>query len=253
VTPPTVTPQATLTPNQRLAQVRDTFEAGNHASALAQLEELRASNPTLSGLDDAEYDIRMGFARTLLDQGNPDGAYAQYDGALKIRPGDAAAKAGQDQIILAKNWAIMEANWGKDDETAIKALEENFARDPNYRESRAKLYSLLIIKADRLLEAGEREAAVEVLTRAMNVMPDGGEAQRRLTALTPTPTLVPVAPPPPPPPPSTNTGPRTTNPPPPPPTPPPNTGPRTTNPPPPPPPPPSNNSSNNNCPGRVCF
>jgi hypothetical protein len=240
---PTSVPQATLTPNQRLAQVRDTFEAGNHASALAQLDELRTSNPTLAGLDDAEYDVRMGFARVLVDQGNPDGAYAQYDGALKIRPGDAAAKAGQDQIILAKNYAIMEANWDKDADTAIKALEENFARDPNYRETRAKLYSLLIIKADRLLEAGERDAAFEVLMRALNVLPDGGEAQRRLASYTPTATPTPE-----PPPPNTNTGPRTTTPPPPP----PSNNNRTTQPPPPPPPPPPSNSSNT-CPGRVCF
>jgi tetratricopeptide (TPR) repeat protein len=246
----------TLTPNQRLAQVRDTFEAGNHASALDQLEELRKTNPTLAGLDDAEYDIRMGFARTLLDQGNADGAYAQFDGALKIRPGDAAAKKGEDEIILAKNYAIMEANWGKDDEAAIKALDENFARDPNYRETRSKLYSLLIGKADRLLGAGEKDAAVEVLTRAMSVQPDGGEAQRRLTALTPTPTPVPPTPIPAYTAPSNNTAPRTNNPPA------NNTAPRTTNPPannttPANNPPPANNnpppSSSNNCPGRVCF
>ena len=105
----------------------------------------------------------MGFARTLVDQGNTDGAYEQFGGALKVRPGDPAAKGGQDQIILAKNYAIMEAAWGKDDERAIKALEENMLLDPGYRETRPKLYSLLIIKADRLLEAGEREAAFEEL------------------------------------------------------------------------------------------
>jgi len=269
-TPQTVTqtpvPPATLTPNQRLAQVRDTFEAGNHASALTMLDELRQANPTLAGLDDAEYDIRVGFARTLLDQGNPDGAYAQFDGALKIRPGDAAAKSGQDQIILAKNYSLMEAAWGKDDEAAIKALEDNMILDPGYRETRPKLYSLLIIKADRLLAAGERDAARDVLVQAMNVMPDGGEAQQRLTALTPTP--VPTAVPPRPPsytaPSNTNTTPSNT-------TPrnttPSNTTPRNTTPSNPPPsntgpsnPPPSNTgpsnpppSNSNNCPGRVCF
>ena len=61
----------------------------------------------------------------------------------------------------------MEAAWGKDDERAIQALEENMILDPGYRETRPKLYSLLIIKADRLLEAGERDAAFEVLMRAL--------------------------------------------------------------------------------------
>ena len=118
-----------LTPNQRLAQVRDTFEAGNsRLGAGAARRAAGQSNPTLAGLDDAEYDIRMGFAQALVEQSNPDGAYEQYDGALKIRPGDAAAKAGQDQIILAKNYAIMEAAWGKDDDTGDQGARRELAR-----------------------------------------------------------------------------------------------------------------------------
>jgi serine/threonine-protein kinase len=265
VTPRTVTqtpaPPAPLTPNQRLAQVRDTFEAGNHASALALLGELRQSNPTLAGLDDAEYDVRMGFARALLDQGNPDGAYEQFGGALKVRPADAAATEGQKQIVLAKNYAIMEAAWGKDDDAAIKALEENMLIDAGFRETRPKLYGLLIGKADRLIAAGERDAAHEVLLRALQVLPEGGEAQRRLVTYTPTPTPTPE---PPPPPayvaPSTGSGSRSTN-----------TSTSsgagtssggTTRPAPPPPPPPTGGgtttgpstgtTNRSNCPGGVC-
>jgi tRNA A-37 threonylcarbamoyl transferase component Bud32 len=208
VTPQGITqtpvPPPTFTPNQRLAQVRDTFEAGNHASALKMLEELRLSNSTLAGLDDAEYDIRIGFARSLFDQGNMDGSFEQFGGALRVRPGDSAAKSGQDQIVLSKNYAIMEAAWDKDDDLAIKALEENMSRDPGYRDTRPKLYALLIRKADRLINAGEREAAFDVLLRALQVLPDGGEAQMRLVSYTPTPAPTPV-PPPPPPPPSSNT------------------------------------------------
>jgi hypothetical protein len=182
----TPAPTATLTPNQRLARIRDTFEAGNHSSALAMLVELRQSNPALTGLDDAEYDIRMSFARTLLDRGDTDGAYEQFGGALKVRKDDAAAKRGQEQIILAKNYATMEASWGKDDDAAIAALEQNMVLDPGYRETRSKLYALLIMKADRLVGAGERDAAFPILMRALEVFPDAGEAQRRLVSYTPT-------------------------------------------------------------------
>ena len=80
---------------------------------------------------------------------------------------------GQKQIILAKNYAIMEAAWGKDDDAAIKALEENMLIDAGFRETRPKLYALLIMKADRLIEAGEREAASPSLDcGALNVLPD---------------------------------------------------------------------------------
>jgi hypothetical protein len=64
--------------------------------------------------------------------------------------------------------------------------------DPGYREARQKLYALLIARADRLLGAGEDEAAFEVLMRAKEVDPDGEEAIRRLTAYIPTPVPAPL-------------------------------------------------------------
>jgi hypothetical protein len=195
--PPTAVPPTAvavpLSPNQRLAQARDAAEAGNFSAALATIDELRANNASLAGLDAAAYDIHMAFAKSLLQQNNQDGAYEQFGAALKIRPNDPTAKAGQDGIILAKNYAIMEAAWGKDDDAGIKALEENMLIDPNFRETRAKLYSLLIMKADRQIAAGERDAAFEVLMRALAVLPDAGEAQKRLASYTPTPMPAPTA------------------------------------------------------------
>jgi outer membrane biosynthesis protein TonB len=91
----------------------------------------------------------------------------------------------------------MEAAWGKDDDAAIKALEDNMILDPGFRDTRNKLYSLLIAKADRLLNGGDRDGAFPVLMRALDVLPGAGEAQRRLATYTPTP--VPAPPPPPPP------------------------------------------------------
>jgi hypothetical protein len=135
----------------------------------------------------------MAFAQALLKENNADDAYQQFGGALKLRPGDPAAKSGQDGIVLAKNYAIMEANWGKDDDAGIKALDENMSINPDYRETRQKLYALLVMKADRLIGAGERDAAFEVLMRALTVQPDAGEAQKRLATYTPTPTPEPTA------------------------------------------------------------
>ena len=122
---PSVAP--TLRPEERLAQARGVADAGNYRAALDILDGLSQSNPTLAGLDDARYDIHMAFAKALLDQNNHDGSYAEYAEALKVRPNDAAAVEGQKQIVLAKNYAIMEANWDKDDEAAIRALEDELA------------------------------------------------------------------------------------------------------------------------------
>jgi serine/threonine-protein kinase len=193
---PTPAAPPTLTPNQRIAEARDTAEAGNHSAALALLEELRGANPTLAGLDDARYDVHMAFARSLLDQGNLDGSYEQFGAALGVRPNDPTARAGQDDVVLTKNYRIMEEAWDRDDERAIKALEENMAINADFRETRPKLYALLIAKADRLLGAGERDAALPVLMRALEVLPNAGEAQRRLASYTPTPAPQPASQPP---------------------------------------------------------
>ncbi|HYU17299.1 MAG TPA: tetratricopeptide repeat protein, partial [Chloroflexota bacterium] len=47
---------------------------------------------------------------------------------------------------------------------------------------------------DRLLSAGDREAALPVLERALEVNPDGEEARQRLASYTPTPAPGRVAP-----------------------------------------------------------
>jgi len=83
----------------------------------------------------------------------------------------------------AVNWAKMESSWGNNDEAAIAALEEIMKIDPNYRETKEKLYALLVGKADRLQREGNREAAIAPLKRALEVKPGGGEAQQRLTTL----------------------------------------------------------------------
>jgi eukaryotic-like serine/threonine-protein kinase len=186
-TPPTPAVPPTLAPAERLAQARQSSAAGNHPSALSILDELRKADPALAGLDDTQYDIHMAFARALFDGGNLDGSYQQFEAALAVRPNDPVAQTGRTQIILTKNYALMEATWDRDQDAAIKALEENMQLDPNYRESRPKLYALLIMKADRLIQAGERDAAFPHLMRALEILPGAGEAQQRLVSYTPTP------------------------------------------------------------------
>ena len=129
----------------------------------------------------------MAFAKSLLDASNFDGSFEQYGAALNVRPNDAAAQAGRNQVILTKNYLAMEAAWDQDPERAIKLLEENMQLDAGFRETRNKLYALLIMKADRLIGAGERDTAFPTLMQALDVLPDAGEAQKRLASYTPTP------------------------------------------------------------------
>jgi serine/threonine protein kinase len=192
--PPTAVVQAPAppSPQERLQNARSALDAGNFGTAIEQLRALRQSDPGTAGLDDALYDAHVRFGGVLSSQNNFDAAAAQYQEALGIRPGDGTAAEGLKQVGLARDWATMEASWGGDDERAIQALESIMGADPGYRDTRQKLYALLVAKADRLLVAGERDAAVAALNRALEVNPEGGEARQRLVSLTPTPMPTPV-------------------------------------------------------------
>jgi serine/threonine-protein kinase len=184
-------PQGTPLPAERLQAAQAAFDARRFDEAPTILDGLRQSEPNTPGLSDLAYRAQMEYGKALLDEGDLDSSWTAYSAALDIRPNDAAALEGQKHVALAKNWRVMEAAWGKDDEAAIRALEEIIELDQAYGETRQKLYALLISKADRLLSAGDRDAAFATLTRALQVLPEGGEAQRRLAAYTPTPTPTP--------------------------------------------------------------
>ena len=198
-----VPPTATPNPSARVSTAQAAVAAGDLSGAIAQLQALRddpgvKADPQVAGtVNDTLRQTYVAYGNHLLDQGKLDDAWSQFGEALKITPNDPDATDGQKRVILNKNYGIMEANWGKDDEAAIKALEDNMTLNPDFKDTRQKLHALLIAKADRLLNGGDRDGAYAVLMRALEVVPDSPEAKLRLQPYTPTP--VPYVPPPPPP------------------------------------------------------
>jgi hypothetical protein len=180
--PPTATPSA----ERRLEVARAALDGRNFPQALALLNGLKQSDPNLPELDEALYEAHLGFGRVLLEEGRLDHSYGEFGEALKLKPNDPAGLDGQKQVVLVKNWNKMEAEWSRNPEAAITALEEIVQHDAGYREAREKLFSLLIGKADRLVRMGDIRAALPVLRRATEVSPDRGEARQRLGRL-PTP------------------------------------------------------------------
>ena len=198
-TPPPPTPN----PEQRVLTAQAAVASGDLPGAIEQLRAVRddpavKADPNVGAMVNETLRLtHVVHGNQLLEQNKLEESYGQFGEALKITPNDPEALDGQKRVILTKNYALMEASWGQDDEAAVKALEENMILDPGFRDTRSKLYSLLINKADRLLGGGDRDGAFPVLMRALEVQPDAGEAQRRLASYTPTP--VPAPPPPPPP------------------------------------------------------
>jgi tetratricopeptide (TPR) repeat protein len=185
--PPTPTPS----PGQRLDAARALLDQQRYPEAIAAMNAIRDSDPSTPGLDDALYQAHMGYGGKLLAQDDVEGSYAEYGAALKLRPNDQAALNGQQQVILLKHWHEMQACWGKDDDCTLTALEQIYAVNPDYRQTREKLYAQLIAKADRLLAAGDRAGAYTVLMHALDVNPNGAEAADRLVSYTPTPVPAP--------------------------------------------------------------
>ena len=76
-------------------------------------------------MDELLRKVYIAHGNQLLDQNEIDDSYAQFGEALKLVPNDHEATEGQKRVILTKNYATMEASWGKDAEAAIAALENN--------------------------------------------------------------------------------------------------------------------------------
>jgi tetratricopeptide (TPR) repeat protein len=162
---------------------RAALDGGDFPQALALLSGLERGDPDAPELGEVLYQAHLGFGRKLLEEGRLDHSYGEFGEALKLKPDDPAALDGQKQVVLVKNWNKMEAEWGRNPEAAIAALEEIVHLDPNFREARQKLYALLVSKADRLIRTGTPKEALPALTRALEVNPGGGEARQRLATL----------------------------------------------------------------------
>jgi LysM repeat protein len=101
----------------------------------------------------------------------------------------------QMEISLAEAWAL------EDWEQAIDLIEQILAIEPDYPDMTEKLYAAHVNYGDQLLEAGDPDGATTQFSNALEVKPDGVEAQAGLAqamawAPTPTPVTVPTSTPP---------------------------------------------------------
>lgn len=181
VATPTISPMAQLQSGQAAAF------AGDFDRALSILLELKREHPDTPGLDSALFRTHIDFATALRDRGALEQSIAQSSHALRLRPDDSAAATIHQDTELLLNWSIMESTWSNDEERALSALESIWAVKPDYRETRQKLYALLIAKADRLIDRGDRDGALPILMQALSVLPEAAEARTRLVTYTPTP------------------------------------------------------------------
>ncbi|MCC7370646.1 MAG: serine/threonine protein kinase [Chloroflexi bacterium] len=191
--PAAVPTPTSIPPGDRVVQAQQAAEGGDLTGAISRLEtmlgdpEVQVDGAVMDDIHETLRKLYVAHGSRLLEAGRLDESAARFEQALRLAPNDGDALSGQQQVTLARHYARMEAAWGRDDEAAIAALEAIMQVDAGFRDTREKLYALLIAKADRLIAAGDRNGAFPVLTRAQNVIPGRPEARQRLASYTPTP------------------------------------------------------------------
>jgi len=172
-------------------------------------------NPGNADMIEKLYAAHVNYGRQFLNEGNPDGAVAQFNSALEIKPDGAEAQAGLAQAAtlaptpmpvvvptstppqtltveqleqsLHEPWAA--EDWGR----VISLIEQILAINPNYDDMTEKLYAAHVNYGRQLVEEGDLKQAKMEFTRALDVKPDAGAAIAELSALAGE-TSIPLAP-----------------------------------------------------------
>ena len=160
---------------------------------IAAAKQIRRMDRDYADVGDKLYALQIAKGNRLLDEDDLDGSWGQFDEAGALKPDAPEAPNGKRQVLLAKGWKEMERCYHACPDQAIDALEQIMQIDANFREARSKLYALYVSKADRLGRACDRDGAFPHLMRALEIYPEGGEAQQGLAVCTPTP--IPTPPP----------------------------------------------------------
>jgi LysM repeat protein len=216
------TPGVTVTPESvaQLEQILTTaWDAQDWEQVIVLIGQILAMDPNYAGMNEKLYSAHVNYGYQLLNEGNPDGATAQFNNALEIKPGGPEAQAGLEQ---AKTWvpapttapptpapaltavdqlaqSLHEPWAAKDWVRVISVIEQILALNPSYDDMTEKLYAAHVNYGQQLVAEGKLEEAKLEFTRALQVKPDGGEAMWELEALAggpPAPSTTPTSPPP---------------------------------------------------------
>jgi tetratricopeptide (TPR) repeat protein len=203
------TPGVTVVP-ENLAQMEEmlgtAWESQDWGLAISLIEQILALEPDYDDMTEKLYSAHVNYGGQLLNEGDPDGATAQFNSALEIKPDGVEATAGLQRAATwvptptpiatptstpARTMTVEEQlaeslhePWAaKDWETAIGIIEQILAVNPNYDDMVEKLYAAHVNYGQQLVAENKLEEAKLEFTRALAVKPDGVEAIWELEAL----------------------------------------------------------------------
>ena len=220
---PSVAPLATPASLAQLeTMLAPAWAAKEWEQAIGLIEQILALDPDYEDMVERLYEAHVGYGSQLLEEGDPDGATAQFNSALEIKSDGAEALAGLQQ---AATWvttpvatptdtpapvatptamppltveeqleqSLHELWAAKDWEEAIGVIEQILDINPDYAAMTEKLYAAHVNYGRQLAAEGRLEEAKQEFTRALEINPDGGEAMAELQALAAGETPVPSA------------------------------------------------------------
>ncbi len=151
-----------------LAAMQEAHEKGDWPRLIEQADRLLALDASFrrDEVDRLLYDAFYQMGLALVGQDRLPEALNYFDRALRLRPEDAQAKRAKE---LASLYLEGMSTWGADWAQTIEHLAPLYARDPNYKDVRTKLWQAYVAYGDAWVEKGEWCRAKEAYQAALQI------------------------------------------------------------------------------------
>lgn len=166
---------------QLLAAAGEYQSNGDWLAAISALEQARAVAPGAPRVRAELASAYLGYSQALIGRDRWDAAVLYADLAAELQPQDSSvlqaqslARAYQDGLK-----AYYEANW----DLAISRWEELRSSQPSYPRVSSRLHLAWLYKGWEAQGGGDLEMAKQHFSRALQVMPESGEAHRALAGV----------------------------------------------------------------------
>jgi tetratricopeptide (TPR) repeat protein len=188
-----VTPTAPVDLVRLEEDLEEAWEDENWAEAIAIIEQILVIDPFRDDMLERLYVARVGYGYQLLAAGDRAAAATQFSLALEIEPSGEQALAGLEQAAATPSPTQtaeqqlerqLDVAWAAEDwEKAMSLIEQILAISPGRGDMVEKLYAAHVNYGYQLMGEGKLDEAKEQFILALDVKPDGGEAQAGLRAL----------------------------------------------------------------------